>query len=118
MFFKFSNARSLSVHTTYSRYALTLWSQIDRNNRAWYAMKACERWLSVRLELLGAFVVLLAALLAVVSVNEGTLKAGLAGFSINFAMSITGLLNWTVRMRAELVRLTLMPWADPSTIMC
>jgi len=78
---------------------------VSGNVSAWYTLKACDRWLSVRLEILGQVIVLLAALLAVgTSVNsraDGT-ASGLAGFSLSYAMAITGLLNWTVRTAAEL----------------
>ena len=78
---------------------------VSGNVSAWYTLKACDRWLSVRLEILGQVVVLLAALLAVgTSVNsraDGT-ASGLAGFSLSYAMAITGLMNWTVRTAAEL----------------
>lgn len=76
--------------------------KVDRNLSSYYAMKASERWLSVRLELLGSTIVLCSALLAVLSTTTGGINAGRAGFSIGFALSITGLLNWTVRMRSEL----------------
>lgn len=73
--------------------------------------KAADRWLSVRLELLGNAVVGIASLLAIASANAvaGTAagsadlarRAGLSGLSISTAMGITGLLSWTVRTLAE-----------------
>lgn len=79
--------------------------KVARNVSAWYTLKSCDRWLSIRLEILGNVIVLAAALLAVgttisSSRKEGT-SAGLAGFSLSYAMAITGLMNWLVRTAAE-----------------
>ena len=72
--------------------------RISDNVSAWYTLRSCDRWLSIRLETLGNVVVLAAALLAVgttisVSRQEGS-SSGLAGFSLSYAMALTGLLNW------------------------
>jgi ATP-binding cassette subfamily C (CFTR/MRP) protein 1 len=72
---------------------------------AWYTLKSCDRWLSIRLETIGNIIVLLNALLAVGTAvasdrAEGT-AAGLAGFSLSYALSIVALLNWAVRTAAE-----------------
>lgn len=79
--------------------------RVADNVSAWYTLRSCDRWLSIRLETLGNFVVLAAALLSVgtaatVSRAEGG-SSGLAGFSLSYAMALTGLLNWVVRTAAE-----------------
>lgn len=77
--------------------------RVGSNVSAWYSLKACDRWLSIRLENLGNLIVLAAALLAVgtnTNRGEGT-AAGLAGFSLSFAMAVTGLANWLVRTFSE-----------------
>lgn len=79
--------------------------KVAANVSAWYTLKSCDRWLSVRLEILGNMIVLAAALLAAGTAvqsyrTEGT-AAGLAGFSLSYAMSITSLMNWAVRSAAE-----------------
>jgi ATP-binding cassette subfamily C (CFTR/MRP) protein 1 len=84
--------------------------KVDQNIRAWYCNKSADRWLSVRLEMIGACVAGLAATFATnvaisgsVSgqVNDGNF-ASLAGLSLIFAISVTGLLNWCVRSFAQL----------------
>jgi ATP-binding cassette subfamily C (CFTR/MRP) protein 1 len=80
-------------------------ANVARNVAAWYTLKCCDRWLSIRLEILSQFIVLAAALLALGTAvgqtrGDGT-AAGLAGFSLSYAMAITGLMNWTVRTAAE-----------------
>jgi hypothetical protein len=64
-------------------------------------IQVADRWLNVRLELLGNTVVLLSALLSVRAATQGRLVAGLAGLAITNALSVTGLLNWAVRCYAE-----------------
>lgn len=71
--------------------------RLDDNISAYYSLKVVDRWLSVRLELLGNIIVLLSSLLAVASGS----RAGSAGISLNNALSITSLLNWAVRNGAE-----------------
>ena len=80
-------------------------ARVGDNVVAWYTLRSCDRWLSVRLETLGNFVVLAAALLAVgTSVNTSRFEgsaAGLTGFSLTYAMTLTGLMNWAVRTAAD-----------------
>ena len=71
--------------------------KIDDNVAAYFSLKIVDRWLSVRLELLGNCVVFFSALLAVISGS----RAGAAGLSLNNALSVTSLLNWAVRNGAE-----------------
>lgn len=72
-------------------------AKVDASVRAHLALKAGDRWLSVRLELLGNVVVLAGSLLAVQAASRGRLGAGLAGLAITNALGVTGLLNWAVR---------------------
>lgn len=71
--------------------------KLDDNIAAFFSLKAVDRWLSVRLEILGNLIVFSSALLATAS----TYKAGAAGISLNSALGITSLLNWAVRNGAE-----------------
>ncbi|KAK2159275.1 hypothetical protein LSH36_155g02029 [Paralvinella palmiformis] len=58
------------------------------------------RWLGFRLEFLGAFVVVAAALFAVLGRN--TLAGGIVGLSISYALQVTSSLNWMVRMTTDI----------------
>ncbi|CAN0378876.1 unnamed protein product, partial [Discosporangium mesarthrocarpum] len=64
---------------------------LDNNLSSYFALKVVDRWLSVRLEMLGNIVVLSAALLSVYAASKGRLIAGLAG------LSITNSLRWAGR---------------------
>ncbi|CAM9993700.1 unnamed protein product [Hapterophycus canaliculatus] len=59
---------------------------VDSNLASHFALKVVDRWLSVRLEMLGNFVVLMATLLSVLAASNGKLVAGLAGLSITNAL--------------------------------
>lgn len=69
---------------------------VDESIRSYYVMKSADRWLSLRLELIGCVVCFLAALLAVLH-GRSSSYASIAGVSLTYAISVTGLLNWTVR---------------------
>jgi ABC-type multidrug transport system fused ATPase/permease subunit len=82
----------------------------DENIRAYYNIKTADRWLSIRLEFIGATIAGLSAVFAsnvaiansVSGYESNQAFASLAGLSISFAISITGMLNWCVRTFAQL----------------
>jgi len=84
--------------------------KVDTNTRATYNSRSADRWLSTRLELLGALIAGLAAVFAcsvvinnTVSIDSGSSNfASVAGLSLNYAISVTGLLNWVVRTFAAM----------------
>lgn len=57
------------------------------------------RWLSIRLEMVGNFIIFFSALFAVIS--RESLDSGLVGLSITYALQITPILNWLVRMASD-----------------
>uniref|UniRef100_A0A8C6ZBI8 ATP binding cassette subfamily C member 2 n=1 Tax=Nothoprocta perdicaria TaxID=30464 RepID=A0A8C6ZBI8_NOTPE len=73
---------------------------VDTNQKSVYSWIVSNRWLAVRLELVGSLVVFFSALLAVIS--KGTLEGGIVGLSISSALNVTQTLNWLVRMSSEL----------------
>jgi len=83
--------------------------KVDLNTRASYNNKSADRWLSVRLELLGALIGGLSAVFATNAVihnansaADTTNFASAAGLSLNYAISVTGLLNWVIRSFAQM----------------
>lgn len=89
-----------------SRFVTDFGRKIDSNTRAYYNNKAADRWLSVRLELIGATCASLAAVFATnAAISRGTDDpdfASLAGLSLTFSISMTSLLSWCVRSFAQL----------------
>eukprot|EP00090_Calanus_glacialis_P018853 TRINITY_DN29170_c0_g1_i1.p1 TRINITY_DN29170_c0_g1~~TRINITY_DN29170_c0_g1_i1.p1 ORF type:complete len:356 (-),score=86.18 TRINITY_DN29170_c0_g1_i1:61-1104(-) len=59
-----------------------------------------NRWLSIRLELLGNLIILFAALLSVIGRN--TLEPGIVGLSLSYAMQITQNLNLLIRQTSQI----------------
>ena len=58
-----------------------------------------KRWLGIRLETIGTIVVTLSCLFIVFERNQ--IDPGLAGLSISYALQLTGILNWLVRVSTE-----------------
>ncbi len=67
---------------------------MEDNLRHAYASAMCRRWLSLRSEMTGNAVVLLAAVLAVAQRHAVT--AGWVGLTVSFAMSVTETFNWVL----------------------
>ncbi|XP_064477021.1 ATP-binding cassette sub-family C member 3-like [Ornithodoros turicata] len=66
----------------------------------YYYIMAAERWLSVRLDLLGMFIGLLTACLLVR--EKYTIGPGTAGLTLLYALKITDALNYLVRATADM----------------
>eukprot|EP00958_Prasinococcus_capsulatus_P017638 scaffold2004_cov420-Prasinococcus_capsulatus_cf.AAC.3 len=73
--------------------------KIDNATRSYFATIMANRWLSFRLEVLGALIVLFAAVLSITS--SGIYHGSIAGLAITSALSIVGVLNWMVRQNGE-----------------
>lgn len=69
--------------------------RIDRANRPSFFLAAAERWLAVRLDLVGASVALLAGSFAVSSV--GSLNSGAIGLSLSYAIVLSEHVLWLIR---------------------
>lgn len=84
--------------------------KLDENTRANYNNKSADRWLSLRLEMIGSFVAGLAAVFSTNVAIAGSVSgqasdsnfSSLAGLSLTLAISLTSLLNWCVRSFAML----------------
>uniref|UniRef100_A0A8C0E917 ABC-type glutathione-S-conjugate transporter n=1 Tax=Bubo bubo TaxID=30461 RepID=A0A8C0E917_BUBBB len=73
---------------------------VDENQRICFPGAVADRWLATNLEFLGNGIVLFAALFA--AMGRTHLSPGTAGFSISYALQITGVLNWMVRSWTEI----------------
>eukprot|EP01130_Rhizamoeba_saxonica_P012730 TRINITY_DN5400_c0_g1_i3.p1 TRINITY_DN5400_c0_g1~~TRINITY_DN5400_c0_g1_i3.p1 ORF type:complete len:1259 (-),score=257.85 TRINITY_DN5400_c0_g1_i3:635-4294(-) len=74
-------------------------TRLNNNQAAFFLSTLANRWLGLRLEFVGTFVVFAAAFFAVI--ERGTIDAGLVGLSITYALNLTSQLNWLVRMSTE-----------------
>ncbi|KAF9207493.1 hypothetical protein BGZ49_000308 [Haplosporangium sp. Z 27] len=72
----------------------------DLAANAYFSWIVSNRWLQIRLETLGAVVVLAAALFAVLS--RKSLNAGNVGLALSYALSVTQDITWLVRSYCDL----------------
>jgi len=72
---------------------------LDASNQCWWPIQVVNRWLSVRLELMGITVSFGTALLVAVVLPT---QSGLAGLALTSALNLTGLMTWMVRQSTEL----------------
>jgi len=76
--------------------------RVDANLRAYFPSISANRWLALRLEFIGAVVILTAAGFAIIAVATGTpLSSGMVGLAMSYALGITTSLNWIVRQTVE-----------------
>ncbi|KAL5281110.1 ABCC2.2 family protein [Megaselia abdita] len=68
---------------------------VDRNQLCKYPNIIAGRWLAVRLEMVGNFIILFASLFAVLGNQE---NAAIVGLSITYALEVTQTMNWLVNM--------------------
>jgi ABC-type multidrug transport system fused ATPase/permease subunit len=73
--------------------------KLDENQRIYVMVMTANRWLSIRLEFLGALLILATAVNCVILRNS--LSASSAGIALAYALQITSQLNLLVRMCTE-----------------
>ncbi|XP_052041364.1 ATP-binding cassette sub-family C member 2 [Apodemus sylvaticus] len=73
--------------------------QVDTNQKCIFSWITSNRWLAIRLELVGNLIVFCSALLLVIYKNS--LTGDTVGFVLSNALNITQTLNWLVRMTSE-----------------
>uniref|UniRef100_A0A8B9LR73 ATP-binding cassette, sub-family C (CFTR/MRP), member 8b n=1 Tax=Astyanax mexicanus TaxID=7994 RepID=A0A8B9LR73_ASTMX len=84
------------------RFRKKLLEYTDANNIASLFLTAANRWLEVRMEYIGAFVVLIAAVASITSALYSELSAGLVGLGLTYALMVSNYLNWMVRNLADM----------------
>jgi len=75
--------------------------RIDRNQICYLPSISVNRWLAVRLEFVGALIILIVAVLAVTALITTGVDAGLVGLVLSYALNTTSSLNWVVRSASE-----------------
>uniref|UniRef100_UPI0037E78B7D multidrug resistance-associated protein 1 n=1 Tax=Semicossyphus pulcher TaxID=241346 RepID=UPI0037E78B7D len=73
--------------------------RVDHNQKAYYPSIVANRWLAIRLEFVGNVIVSSAALFAVIA--RESLRPGIMGLSISYALQLTASLTWLVRMSSD-----------------
>ncbi|KAJ3306009.1 hypothetical protein HDV03_000546 [Kappamyces sp. JEL0829] len=84
-----------------SRFLDSLYEKIDINNKSFSLIWILNRWLGIRIDLVGALLGLTTTLSVVfVSQSLAGIDAGYAGLSITYALGLSETLLWLVRMHA------------------
>ena len=76
--------------------------KMDVNMSAYHPSVTANRWLAVRLELLGSFIILGSSGLLILTLRSGKVTPGLVGLSVSYALQVTQALNWIVRMTVDI----------------
>jgi ABC-type multidrug transport system fused ATPase/permease subunit len=75
---------------------------LDANVKHFFLFTATSRWLSIRLDLLSAFIAFAVSFIAVLMTKYGAhVNQNLLGVALVYAIQLTGLLQWTVRTVIE-----------------
>ncbi|XP_063864017.1 ATP-binding cassette sub-family C member 3-like isoform X2 [Scylla paramamosain] len=74
--------------------------KMENSQKSIYACITANRWLSIHLETIGNLITFAAALFGVA--NRLTISPGAVGLTVSYALSITMLLNWLVRVVSDL----------------
>uniref|UniRef100_A0A3P8NL59 ATP-binding cassette, sub-family C (CFTR/MRP), member 8 n=1 Tax=Astatotilapia calliptera TaxID=8154 RepID=A0A3P8NL59_ASTCA len=74
----------------------------DANNIASLFLTAANRWLEVRMEYIGACVVLVAAVASITNSLYNQLSPGLVGLGLTYALMVSNYMNWMVRNLADM----------------
>ncbi|XP_069765084.1 ATP-binding cassette sub-family C member 9-like isoform X1 [Narcine bancroftii] len=85
-----------------SRFKQRMLELTDANNITYLFLSAANRWLEVRTDYLGAYIVLTAALASIMFSSYYNLSSGLIGFGLTYALTVCNYLNWVVRNLADL----------------
>ena len=95
-----TGAVSIRAYRQQERFMSESQDKVQTNLNCSYLSLSCNRWLTVRLEVLGNFVIVFSSIFAILARDE--LSAGVAGLSISYAFNIILSLNWMIIQYANL----------------
>lgn len=75
--------------------------RLRHNQRMFYSHYMINRWFSSRIPLVGGVVAMATTMGIVFAVRQGTLSPGMAGLLSVYSLSFWGVLNWGIRIWAE-----------------
>ena len=90
---------SLRAYKLERRATKSFQDQINKNARSWFSFLISSRWLGFRLDFQCASILIAISIVAVIL--QDSIDVGLLGFALVYTMSLSGLLQWTVRQSAE-----------------
>ncbi|KAF8317395.1 hypothetical protein DL93DRAFT_2125118 [Clavulina sp. PMI_390] len=94
-----STIRSFQLQDVFSH---TNEMRSDANLKAYLPSTYVNRWLAVRLEFIGALIVLVGAVVSVATlVISGKIDSGLVGLVLSYTLNTTQSLNWVIRSASD-----------------
>ncbi|XP_043474514.1 multidrug resistance-associated protein 1 isoform X1 [Leptopilina heterotoma] len=95
-----TGAQTIRAYGVQERFIKESEMRVDFNQVCYFPSIIANRWLAIRLEMVGNLIIFFAALFCVLG-REKHLEAGIAGLSLSYALQITQTLNWLVRMTSD-----------------
>jgi ABC-type multidrug transport system fused ATPase/permease subunit len=92
----------IKAYNQIDRFTFLNQHKMDVNMSAYHPSVTANRWLAVRLELLGSFIILGSSGLLILTLRSGKVTPGLVGLSVSYALQVTQALNWIVRMTVDI----------------
>lgn len=74
--------------------------KVDYNHRAFFFLWISNRWLALRIDIIGAAVTLFSASSIIILTRLKSITAGNAGITLSYALALSDALLWLVRMHA------------------
>lgn len=94
-----SGVASIRAYGLQERFVRELRQSIDEMNSAYYITFANQRWLSVRIDMIGTLLVFTVAILVVTS--RFSINPSIGGLVLSYILSIVGMMQFSVRQLAE-----------------
>jgi len=98
--FNLPGASSIRAYNLQNDFIKESEKKVDYNQAAYYPNIVSNRWLELRVTVIGSLIVFFTALFAVI--QRGNIDSGLVGLSISYAIRTTQIMNWLVRQSSEL----------------
>lgn len=93
-------AESIRAYRRVKSTILSFYEDVDSFLRCRYLSPATARWLSLRLELIGNVMIFVCSVLVSLFSEMDLITAGEVGLCVSYALSLTDLMNFSVRMMA------------------
>ncbi|XP_075974237.1 multidrug resistance-associated protein 1-like [Anticarsia gemmatalis] len=93
-------ATSIRAFGVKDRFVKESQEKVDHYQSFYYLSAIADRWLGIRLNMVGSFIIFFAALFAVI--GQDSISPGMAGLSISYTLEITQTLSWLVQTTSEI----------------
>ncbi|XP_063235793.1 multidrug resistance-associated protein 1-like isoform X1 [Bacillus rossius redtenbacheri] len=94
-----TGATTIRAYHVQERFISESEEKVDINQICYFPGIIANRWLAVRLEMIGNLIIFFSALFAIL--GRDTMSPGLVGLSVSYALQMTQTLNWLVRMTSD-----------------